>query len=113
MRRADENVLVNLVCEFHNGHFQDVITFIFYQTYNTALYEPQVGIYYEGRPESEDRLPAGVLLPERNRCFKSFSGVFLSIRHIFQSFPKRCLLVPNIKEFLGGRRFKAMPLRNG
>jgi hypothetical protein len=108
MRSADENVLVNLVCEFHNGHFQDVITLLFDHTYNTALYEPQVGIYYDGRPESKECFPSGVLVPERNRYFKSLAGMFLSINFIFQSFPKHFSLVPNIKDLLGGRRFKAM-----
>jgi hypothetical protein len=75
-RSAHANVLVNLVCEFHNGHFQEVISLLFDQTYKTTLYELQVGIYYEGRAESKDRLPAGVLLPERNRCFKRLAGMF-------------------------------------
>jgi len=55
MRSADENVLISLVCEFPNGHFQAVLSLLFDYTYNTALYEPQVDIYYEGRLESKDR----------------------------------------------------------
>jgi len=42
MRSADENVLINLVFEFPNGHFQAVLSLLFDYTYNTALYEPQV-----------------------------------------------------------------------
>jgi len=65
LRSADENVLVNLVGEIPNGHFQAVLSLIFDYTYNTALHELQVGIYYEGRPESKDFLRDSVLLPER------------------------------------------------
>lgn len=85
MRSADENVLVNLVCEFRTGHFQAVLSLLFNYTYNVDLYEPKVGIYYEGRPESKDRLCAGVLLPER----ENLAGKFLSIQHMFHTCPRR------------------------
>jgi hypothetical protein len=71
-------------------------------TYNTALYEPQVGTYYEGRPERKDRLRAGVLLPESEslagEVFRASSICSILALEVFTF---------TLKGFLGSRRFKS------
>ena len=102
MRSADENVLVNLVCEFRNRRFQAVLSLLFDITYNTALYELQVGIYYECPPESKNRFRDGLLLPER----ESLVGKFFEHPAYVPYLPQEVFTF-TLKGFLGGRRFKS------
>ena len=102
MRSADENVLISLVCGFRNGYFQAVLSLLFDYTYSTALYEPQVSIYYEGRPESKDGLRAGMMLPER----ENLAGKFFEHPAYVPYLPQEVFTF-TLKGFFGGRRFKS------
>jgi hypothetical protein len=62
----------------------------------------QVGIHYEGRPESKDSLRDGVLLPERESLPQKFFEHPAYVPYLPQE-----VFAFTLKGFLDGRRFKS------